>query len=244
MPALEYAQLEAYVKDKLPHLAWTTQDMCHALVILAKIRGQLRPLRHRGFDLDEFSFGVVRNSVPTELRPDVLDSWHAMINPTKKTHEIMGEIWRLAAMPSVIEGRNIPLYQYVSVVPLLKKEEQQTIVHALSKALPIWMTTQENPSFHYLFEVDGIRPIQFDILTEKCAYDVFFDPSFVPSNEDKIHLLLKQYVYEEIFDRALDSIGFLNVATGMIIQYEVSSTIREQLSHLWQYLEQKYHLSA
>jgi hypothetical protein len=244
MPALEYAQLEAYVKDKLPHLTWTTQDMCHALVILAKIRGQLRPLRHRGFDLDEFSFGVVRNSVPTELRPDVLDSWHAMIDPTKKTHEMMGEIWRLAAMPSVIEGRNIPLYQYVSVVPLLKKEEQQTIVHALSKALPIWMTTQENPSFHYLFEVDGIRPIQFDILTEKCAYDVFFNPSFVPSNEDKIHLLLKQYVYEEIFDRALDSIGFLNVATGMIIQYEVSSTIREQLSHLWQYLEQKYHLSA
>jgi hypothetical protein len=242
MPAIEYDQLEQYVHKKLTHLQWTTQEMCHALMILAKIRGQLRPLRHKGYDLDEFSFGVVRNSVPTELRPDVLVSWHHMIDPVKKTHEIMGDMWRLAAMPSVIEGRNIPLYQYVSIIPLVQQEEQQTIVHALSKALPIWMATQENPSFHFLFEVNGIRPIQFDILTEKCAYDVFFDPNFVPSNEDKMVLLLKQYVYEETFDRALDSIGFLNVATGLIIQYEVSSTIREQLSHLWQYLEQKYHL--
>ena len=242
MPAVEYAQLEQYVQTKLPHLNWSTQDMCHALVILAKIRGQLRPLRYKGFDLDEFSFGVVRNSVPTELRPDVLTSWHNLNDPSKKTADIMGDMWRMAAIPMVVEGRNIPLYQYVSIVPLLQQEEQQTIAHALSKALPIWMATQENPTFHFLFEVEGIRPIQFDILTEKCAYDVFFDPSFVPSQEDKIRLLLKQYVYEETFDRALDSIGFLNVATGLILQYEVSPTIREQLSHLWQYLEQKYHL--
>jgi AAA domain/UvrD-like helicase C-terminal domain len=242
MPALEYASLETYVREKLPHLEWSTQEMCHALVILAKIRGQLRPLRYKGFDLDDFSFGVVRNSVPTELRPDVLSSWHALIDPSKKTHEIMGDMWRIAAIPSVIEGRNIPLYQYVSIVPLLQQQEQKVIVHALSTALPVWMATQENPTFHFLFNVEGIRPIQFDILTEKCAYDVFFDPNFVPSNEDKIRLLLKQYVYEETFDRALDSIGFLNVATGLILQYEVSSTIREQLSHLWQYLEQKYHL--
>ena len=242
MPAVEYAQLEEYVKHKLPHLNWSTQDMCHALVILAKIRGQLRPLRHRGFDLDEFSFGVVRNSVPTELRPDVLNSWHNMLDTSKKTNDIVGDMWRLAAIPSVIEGRNIPLYQYVAIIPLLYKEEQQAITQALSKALPIWMATQEQPSFHFLFDVEGIRPIQFDILTQACAYDIFFDPSFVPSQEDIIRLLLKQYVYEETFDRALDSIGFLNVATGLMIRYEVSSTIREQLSHLWQYLEQKYHL--
>jgi hypothetical protein len=242
MPAVEYAQLEEYVKHKLPHLNWSTQDMCHALVILAKIRGQLRPLRHRGFDLDEFSFGVVRNSVPTELRPDVLNSWHNMLDTSKKTNDIVGDMWRLAAIPSVIEGRNIPLYQYVVIIPLLYKEEQQAITQALSKALPIWMATQDQPSFHFLFDVEGIRPIQFDILTQACAYDIFFDPSFVPSQEDIIRLLLKQYVYEETFDRALDSIGFLNVATGLMIRYEVSSTIREQLSHLWQYLEQKYHL--
>ena len=79
-------------------------------------------------------------------------------------------------------------------------------------------------------------------MTEKCAYYVFFDPQFVPTMEDKILLLLKQYAYEEIYDRSLESIGFVNVATGMIIQYEVTATIREQLSQMWQYLQMKYHL--
>ena len=71
---------------------------------------------------------------------------------------------------------------------------------------------------------------------------VLFDATFVPSTEDKILLLLKQYAYEELFDRSLESVGFLNVASGMIICYEVTSTIREQLSHMWQHLQRKYNL--
>ena len=93
MPALDYGDLNAYVKSKLPHIAWSTQEMSHALIIISKIRGQLRPLRHGGFDLDEFSFGVVRHSVPTELRPEILASWHHMIDKTRKTHDIVGDIW-------------------------------------------------------------------------------------------------------------------------------------------------------
>jgi len=91
-------------------------------------------------------------------------------------------------------------------------------------------------------EADGIRPIRFDIMTNKCAYYICFDPRFVPSVEDKILLLLKQYAYEELCDRSLERIGFLNMATGLTIHYEVTSTIREQLSHMWQHLQQKYNL--
>ena len=90
--------------------------------------------------------------------------------------------------------------------------------------------------------MEGIRPIQFDIMTEKCAYYVFFDPLFVPSMEDKILLLLKQYAYEEIYDRSLESIGFINIATGMVIQYEVTAMMREQLSQMWLYIQTKYDL--
>jgi hypothetical protein len=79
-------------------------------------------------------------------------------------------------------------------------------------------------------------------MTEKCAYCIQFDPLFVPTTEDKILLLLKQYVYEELYDRSLESIGFLNMATGMVIRYEITSTIREQLSHLWLHLQTKYNL--
>lgn len=242
MPAVEYHQLDEYVKTKLRHLNWTVQDMTHALMIIAKIRGQLRPMRHHGFDLNEFNFGLVRNSVPTELRTEVLGSWHAILDKNKKTHDILGDIWRISSIKSIIEGRNIPLYQYSTIFPYLFQEEQQNIVKAIETAVPLWIVSQENPSFNFLFEVEGIRPIQFDIMTEKCAYYVFFDPNFVPSTEDKILLLLKQYAYEEIYDRSLEAMGFLNAATGMVIQYEITPTIREQLSQMWLYLQTKYNL--
>jgi hypothetical protein len=54
--------------------------------------------------------------------------------------------------------------------------------------------------------------------------------------------LLKQYAYEEIYDRSLESIGFLNLSTGVVIHYDITSTIREQLSHMWQHLQKKYNL--
>ena len=244
MPALDYSQLQTYVHEKLPHLNWSVQDMSRAVVILAKIRGQLRPLRHAGFDLNEFAFGMVRNSVPTELRPDVLASWHRIQDPKQKTHEILGDVWKIATIRSVIEGRNIPLYQSPTVAPHLIEEEQQSIVRAIETAIPLWVATQEQPTFHFMMELPGIRPIRFDMMTERCAYDIFFDPSFVPSQEDNILLLLKQYVYEELFDRVLESIGFVNVSTGMVLQYDVTPTIREQLSHMWQHLQCKYRLDS
>lgn len=242
MPAVEYHKLDEYVNTKLRHLHWSMQDMTHALMIIAKIRGQLRPLRHHGFDLNEFNFGIVRNSVPTELRPEVLASWHKLIDKNEKTHEILGDIWRIAAIKSIIEGRNIPLYQYKTIFPYLFQEEQQSIVKAIEASIPLWIVSQNNPSFNFLFEVEGIRPIKFDIMTEKCGFYVFFDPLFVPDTEDKILLLLKQYAYEEIYDRSLESIGFVNIATGMVIQYEITPVIREQLSQMWLYIQTKYHL--
>ena len=60
--------------------------------------------------------------------------------------------------------------------------------------------------------------------------------------EDKILLLLKQYAYEELFDRSMEQIGFLNMSTGMVVQYKVTSTIRGQLSQMWRHLQTKYHL--
>ena len=240
MPSVEYQDLSEYVRNKLPHLTWGTQEMSHALLILSKVRGQLRPLRHHGFDLDEFSFGCVRNSVPTEFRPHVLSSWHNMKNPQLKSHEILEDIWRISAVKSIIEGRNIPLYQCDTVKHRFADDEVQNIVKAIEIAIPQWIKACDKPQLNYIFEVDGIRPIQFDILTNKAAYYIYFDAQYVPTMEDKILLLLKQYAYEEIHDRCLESIGFINIATGMIIQYEITEIMREQMSRMWQHLQRKY----
>jgi hypothetical protein len=242
MPPVEIYQLEEYVKEKLRHLNWSIQELSHALVIISKVRGQLRPLRHGGFDLNEFSFGYVRNSVPTELRPLILKSWHRVLDTKYKTHQIIPDLWRIASIKSVIEGRNIPLYQADELVPHLISNESQLIAKAIENAIPLWITPQinETPTLNFIFEAEGIRPIQFDVLTDKCAYYIYFDPAYVPTMEDKILLLLKQFVYEEVFDRSLESIGFLNVATGMSIQFEVTSLMREQMSHMWLHLQHKY----
>jgi hypothetical protein len=241
LPAVDYAQLQGYVQAKLRHLTWTTEEMSHALVIISKVRGQLRPLRHAGYDLNEFTFGVVRNSVPTELRPEVLASWHHFIDPQRKTHDIIGDIWRIAAIPSIIEGRNIPLYQYDTVSRHLTSADHMELITMLENSLPSWIVCEENPVFHFIFEEKGMKPILFDIITDKTVYQLYFD-RFTPSNNDKIILLLKVYIYERLYHTRMESIGFMNVATGMITYYELSVTIREQLRQLWKHLQTKYNL--
>lgn len=243
MPPLDYVQLDEYVKTKLRHINWSVQEMCHALIILAKIRGQLRPMRHMGFDLNEFSFGLVSHSVPTELRPEVLASYYNVVNAKNKSHDILGDLWRIASMKMVSKGRNVDLYKYRVIYNNIMEHKDLCI--AIEDAMPLWSVTHENPTFHFMFTKENVKPIHFDMITDKCAYFIFFDPNFVPTNENKILLLLKQYLYDELFDKNdknLESMGFLNIATGMITQYEISSSIHEQLSHLWRYLQMKYQI--
>ena len=241
LPAIDYHQLQTYVYIKLPHLKWTTEDMSHALVIISKIRGQLRPLRHRGYDLNEFTFGVVRNSVPTELRPEVLTSWHNFIDKTKKTHDILGDIWRIAAIPSIMQGRNIPLYQYNTVEQYVVSEKHQELIKIIENTVPLWIMTEDNPVFHFIFEKKGMQPILFDIITDASVYQLYFN-EYMPSNNDKILLLLKAYLYENTYIKSLNSIGFINLSTGSVIHYEITPTIREQLEQILQFLQKKYNL--
>jgi hypothetical protein len=237
---VEYHQLDTYVRTKLKHLTWTPEERCHALVILSKVRGQLRPLRHMGYDLSEFSFGVVRNSVPTELRPETLASWHTYLQPGKKTSDIVVDLWRMAALRFVVEGRNIPLYQLPEVRPHLDSPATRSALQLLEQAIPDWIAHQEHPLFHFLFEVEGIQPLRMDVCTDKWIYHIIYDPQGQLPIEDKILLLLKQYAYEECYDRVLQGIATWNVATGTLTEYEVTPTTRERLSQLWLHLQQKY----
>jgi hypothetical protein len=241
LPAVDYPQLQTYVRTKLRHLTWTTEEMSHALIIISKVRGQLRPLRHAGYDLNEFTFGMVRNSVPTELRPEVLASWHNFIDPSKKTHDILADIWRMAAIPSIIQGRNIPLYQYNTVYTSVISAEHKALTSIIEGAIPLWISAEENPVFHFIFEEKGMKPIMFDMITDTTAYQYYFD-MYSPSNNDKLLLLLKVHLYENRFHKKMESIGFINLATGLVIYYAINSTIREQLDQIVQYLRRKYHL--
>jgi hypothetical protein len=239
---IEYGDLETYIRTTLPHLIWTVEDITHCITILAKINRQLKGFK--GVPLNKLSFGSVRNTVPSGFRSDVLGSWSNFINRELKSHEILGDIWRVASIRSIIAGRNIPLHQYHLVEPFLSGSASltQVLVKAIERSIPRWIVSQPHPSFNFTCEAEGIKPVHFDIVTDKCAYLIFFDAKYIPSTEDKILLLLKQYIYEEIFDKSLDTIGFINIATGHIIRYTICPTIRGQLTQLWLHLQTKYHL--
>jgi hypothetical protein len=240
MPAVEYADLALYVSERMPHLQWTTQQLVQAVVILAKIRGQLRPLRHGGFDLNEFCFANVRNSVPTELRPFLLRSWHAITNQTNRTSDLLGDLWYMASLKSVAEGRNIPLYQYHEVMPFLSQPEMITLTGAIERGIHEWIISLPNPTLCVRYELPfDSPPVQFDILTDTTIYQLYFDGQSEPSPDDKIILLLKIYLYTREFP-GINVMGFLNIASGTLYTYPITDAILSQMDQIWKHCQRKY----
>ena len=176
-------------------------------------------------------------------RPEVLASWNRYRDPAHKSSDILGDIWRMAALTFVVEGRNVPLYQYLAVLPHLQSPVHQALIQQIETTIPDWVARQciSHPHFHFLFEVESLQPLSMDLLTDKWTYHIYYDAvSSELRMEDKILLLLKQYAYEESYDRVLTGVAAWNLATGMITEYEVTPTIREQLSQMWLHLQQKY----
>ena len=92
--------------------------------------------------------------------------------------------------------------------------------------------------------MENLQPLSVDLLTDKWVYQIHYDSvSSELRMEDKILLLLKQYAYEESYDRCLTGVATWNMATGFLTEYEVTPTIREQLSQMWLHLQQKYEAS-
>jgi hypothetical protein len=240
MPAVEYADLALYVTQRMPHLQWSTQQLVQAVVVLAKIRGQLRPLRHGGFDLNEFCFANVRNSVPTELRPFLLRSWHAITNQTNRTSDLLGDLWYMASLKSVAEGRNIPLYQYHEVMPFLARPEMITLTGAIERGIHEWIISLPNPTLCVRYELPfDSPPIQFDILTDSTIYELYFDGQSEPSADSKIILLLKIYLYTREFP-GVTAMGFLNIASGSVYTYPITDAILVQMEQIWEHCRRKY----
>lgn len=239
LPAIEYADLVCYVQTKFPYLVqgpWTTKHLVQASVIISKIRGQLRPLRHAGYDLSEFRFGCTRNSVPTESRPFVLASWHAVSasQPYASTQDLLPDLWYLAALSSVAEGRNIPLYQKAEVTPFLLTGRMPEISEAIVTAVQRWIPSLSSPALSVdCVPEQSIKPFTFQLLTDTTAFATYFDPVAEPSADDKIVLLLKVFLYNQKHTQPLSQMAFINLATGLIRYYSLTPQIFEQASIIW-----------
>lgn len=116
-PPAEFPDIDAWQKKK--GCGWSQQDTVHATTILAKLRGQLRPLRFETYSLDEFTICPARTVVPTEYRPHLLRSWRNFQKKGMSWKDCLVDIWTLSCLDQVSEGRNAGLFKISSIKHLL-----------------------------------------------------------------------------------------------------------------------------
>ena len=137
-PSVDYNMIDIWARKR--GLGWEPLDLIRATSIVAKIRGQLRPLRFDRYNLREFRMGPSRYVVPTEWRADALRSWRRICNPEKSWKECLVDMWKLGAMALVSEGRNAALYRATLMSSKLADDELGEYLECLELRLTEWLT--------------------------------------------------------------------------------------------------------
>lgn len=150
-PPIDYATVSDWCKRQ--NLFWTPKEILAATSLIAKIRGQLRPLRFEKYDLYEFTIRPARFVVPTEMRGDVLRSWRRVSQTDLPSQDCLLDIWKIGALATVAEGRNAPLHRVGSVAEFLKDGELVEFLDALETYLEAW--TQRQTDMQVSMEIDS-----------------------------------------------------------------------------------------
>lgn len=140
MPTVEFHDVKAWAERK--NLFWTTQDIVKATTLLAKLRGQLRPLRFIQYDLNEFRIGSARYIVPTEWRAETLRSWRRVCQRDLDWRDVIVDLWRLGALTLCAEGRNAALYRVIEMSEHLLQPEILEFLEHLETSLGPWLAQQ------------------------------------------------------------------------------------------------------
>lgn len=162
MQPADFGDIDEWAQQR--GLTWTQKDIVDATSILAKLRGQIRPLRFETYSIDEFKVGPAHCVVPTEYRVDVLRAWRRFVNKEVGWRDCLMETWRLACLEQVAEGRHAGLYRAGGMsenleycVPFLERLEQVLRdILGEEEVDEVIMNPEVNP--------DGVLPVGSDIL--------------------------------------------------------------------------------
>lgn len=158
-PAVEYSAVDAWATEK--QIPWSPQDKVIVTTVLAKLRGQLRPLRFNEYELDEFRVGSCRYIVPTEWRGEVLKSWRRVSNKQVPWKDCLVDLWRLGALALCAEGRNAALYRVVELSQQIDSGETIEFLEMLERTLSPWISSLEGDLRF------GIELVNTDIYTDQ-----------------------------------------------------------------------------
>ncbi len=162
MQPADYGDIAKWSEDR--RLGWGQKEIVEATSILAKLRGQLRPLRFESYSLDEFTIGPTRCVVPTEYRVEVLRSWRRLVRKDLGWREILLDIWRLACLEQVADGRHAGLFRVGAMADSLN--ECVPFLERLEGVLQTMMDEEETDDITVNPEVvpEGLTPTGCDIL--------------------------------------------------------------------------------
>jgi hypothetical protein len=163
-PPIDYSTV--YEWSQHHNVTWTPHDILKATSLVAKIRGQLRPLRFEDYNFQEFVIAPARFVVPTELRGEVLRSWRKIVDLSLDNCSILEDIWKLSALQLVAEGRNAPLYRAGLMKENLQEEELLEYLTLLETTMNSWITNSEDGEVGFEVLIDGAQPETVDIVSQ------------------------------------------------------------------------------
>ncbi len=161
-PPVDYAMVMEWCQSV--QLNWTPQQILAATSLVAKIRGQLRPLRFETYDLNEFTIAPCRFSVPTELRGEILRSWRQVSQLSIPSLTILPHLWRLSTLQLVAEGRNAPLYRVNTMSQYLEDPELLEFLQTLEASLDAWMISTEDWEVGVEIQSEWAQPETLDMV--------------------------------------------------------------------------------
>ena len=230
-PPIDYATMMEWCEKS--HLDWSPQQILAATSLVAKIRGQLRPLRFETYDLHEFTIAPCRFSVPTELRGEILRSWRQMTNLEIPNTEILSDIWRISTLALVGEGRNAPLYRVNSMSTYLEDMELREYLYTLETSLEKWMDDTHDWQVGLEIQSEWTQPETIDLFASGVFWRLAGDEKERISSI-KLLLLAITAGFAQKQGIRVHSIGMLYPLEGRCITVRLPSRWNEYIDILLQ----------
>ena len=236
-PPIDYATVMEWCRKI--HLEWTPQDILSATSLVAKIRGQLRPLRFEQYDLHEFTVAPCRFSVPTELRGEILRSWRKISDLSIPNTNILSDIWRIATLQLVAEGRNAPLYRVNTMTPYLDDLELQEYLQTLETSLKDWMDGFHDWQVGIEIQSEWTQPEAVDMMASGIFWRIGGEEKERISSV-KLLLLALTAGFAQLQGISVHSIGILYPLEGRCITVRLPERWSESVSKI---IDQCFHLT-
>jgi hypothetical protein len=163
-PPIDYATISEWAESHT--IGWGPHDILKATSLVAKIRGQLRPLRFEEYKFQEFVIAPARFVVPTELRGEVLRTWRKITTLSIPNCQILEELWKLSALQLVAEGRNAPLYRVGQLKEHFQDAELLEYLTLLEATLSDWVSSTNDNDVGLEVMIDGAQPETVDIVSQ------------------------------------------------------------------------------